>query len=93
MIEEMTRSVLNVGGNSKAIALPPQYGGFEHLLVKSDNSGFACKVFGKSSFKGFFFKPCRIQTKQNTEHKGICSSFIACLFGFFGCRNCNCFNN
>ena len=39
MIEEMTRSVLNVGGNSKAIALPPQYAGFEHLLLDIDPTG------------------------------------------------------
>lgn len=30
------RKVLNVGGNSKAIALPPQYAGFEHLLLDID---------------------------------------------------------
>ena len=39
MIEEMTRSVLNVGGNSKAIALPSQYTGFEHLLLDIDPTG------------------------------------------------------
>lgn len=30
------RKVLNVGGNSKAIALPPQYADFEHLLLDID---------------------------------------------------------
>lgn len=33
------RRVLNVGGNSKAIALPPQYAGFEHLLLDIDPRG------------------------------------------------------
>ncbi len=33
------KTVLNVGGNSKAIALPPQYAGFEHLLLDIDPSG------------------------------------------------------
>lgn len=28
--------VLNVGGNSKAIALPPEYAGFEHVLLDID---------------------------------------------------------
>lgn len=27
------KRVLNVGGNDKSIALPPQYAGFEHLLL------------------------------------------------------------
>jgi ubiquinone/menaquinone biosynthesis C-methylase UbiE len=34
---KMTKKrVLNVGGNSKAIPLPPQYAGFEHLLLDID---------------------------------------------------------
>lgn len=33
------KKVLNVGGNSKAIALPPQYAGFEHLLLDIDPKG------------------------------------------------------
>jgi ubiquinone/menaquinone biosynthesis C-methylase UbiE len=33
------RKVLNVGGNSKAIPLPPQYAGFEHLLLDIDPKG------------------------------------------------------
>ncbi len=33
------KTVLNVGGNSKAIALPPQYAGFEHLLLDIDPKG------------------------------------------------------
>jgi hypothetical protein len=35
----LKRKVLNVGGNSKAIPLPPQYTGFEHLLLYIDPSG------------------------------------------------------
>ena len=33
------KKVLNVGGNSKAIPLPPQYFGFEHLLLDIDPTG------------------------------------------------------
>lgn len=33
------KTVLNVGGNSKAIPLPPQYEGFEHLLLDIDPQG------------------------------------------------------
>jgi SAM-dependent methyltransferase len=33
------KKVLNVGGNSKAIALPPQYAEFEHLLLDIDPAG------------------------------------------------------
>ena len=31
--------VLNVGGNSKAIALPPIFDGYEHLLLDIDPTG------------------------------------------------------
>lgn len=31
--------MLNVGGNSKTIALPPQYAGFEHVLLDIDPQG------------------------------------------------------
>lgn len=34
-----TRRVLNVGGNTKAIALPPIYEGWEHLLLDIDPRG------------------------------------------------------
>ncbi len=33
------KKVLNVGGNNKAIALPPQYAGFEHILLDIDPEG------------------------------------------------------
>lgn len=33
------RKVLNVGGNSKQIALPPQYADWEHVLLDIDPSG------------------------------------------------------
>lgn len=33
------KKVLNVGGNSKAIALPKQYAGYEHLLLDIDPTG------------------------------------------------------
>ncbi len=35
----MKKRVLNVGGGSKAIALPPQYAAFEHLLLDIDARG------------------------------------------------------
>jgi ubiquinone/menaquinone biosynthesis C-methylase UbiE len=33
------KKVLNVGGNSKAIPLPPQYAEFDHLLLDIDPKG------------------------------------------------------
>lgn len=33
------KKVLNVGGSNKAIPLPPQYSGFEHLLLDIDPKG------------------------------------------------------
>jgi SAM-dependent methyltransferase len=33
------KRVLNVGGNNKAIPLPPEYAGFEHLLLDIDPKG------------------------------------------------------
>lgn len=33
------KKVLNVGGNNKAIALPPQYADFDHLLLDIDPKG------------------------------------------------------
>ncbi len=33
------KTVLNVGGSSKAIALPPQYAGFEHVLLDINPRG------------------------------------------------------
>ncbi len=35
----MDRRVLNVGGNNKAIPLPPQYEGWEHVLLDIDPRG------------------------------------------------------
>jgi Methyltransferase domain len=35
----VTRRVLNVGGNSKAIRIPPHYDGWEHHLLDIDPSG------------------------------------------------------
>ena len=35
----MTRRVLNVGGNSKAIPIPPHYDGWEHHLLDIDPAG------------------------------------------------------
>lgn len=33
------KKVLNVGGNNKSIPLPPQYAGYEHLLLDIDPTG------------------------------------------------------
>jgi hypothetical protein len=35
----MVKKVLNVGGNNKAIPLPPQYAGFQHVLLDIDPKG------------------------------------------------------
>src|ERR1044071_4696662 len=35
----MARRVLNVGGNSKDVPLPPQYSGWEHVLLDIDPRG------------------------------------------------------
>ena len=35
----LLKKVLNVGGNSKAIPLPPPYAGYEHLLLDIDPTG------------------------------------------------------
>lgn len=35
----IVRKVLNVGGNNKAIPLPPQYSGWEHVLLDIDPRG------------------------------------------------------
>lgn len=36
---EHSQKVLNVGGNSKEIPLPPQYKGYEHILLDIDPTG------------------------------------------------------
>lgn len=33
------KKVLNVGGNTKAIPLPPEYAGWEHVLLDIDPKG------------------------------------------------------
>jgi len=38
-IDPDAKSVLNVGGNSKSISLPPQYAGWRHLLLDIDPRG------------------------------------------------------
>lgn len=37
--DDTVKKVLNVGGNSKAIPLPPAYTGYEHLLLDIDPTG------------------------------------------------------
>ena len=39
METQIVRKVLNVGGNNKAIPLPPQYSGWEHVLLDIDPRG------------------------------------------------------
>ena len=55
--------------------------GFEHLLVKSDNSGFACKVFGKSSLKASSSSPVALRP-SNTPSMNFAALSSPASFGF-----------
>lgn len=69
MIEQKARSVLNVGGNSKAIALPPQYQGFEHLLLDIDPTGspdVVCDARDLATLAGGRFDA--VYCSHNLEH-------------------------
>ena len=63
------KKVLNVGGNSKAIALPPQYEGFEHLLLDIDPAGqpdIVCDARNLTSLSANSFDA--IYCSHNLEH-------------------------
>jgi ubiquinone/menaquinone biosynthesis C-methylase UbiE len=63
------RKVLNVGGNSRQIALPTQYAGFEHLLLDIDPSGspdIVCDARELATLEGHQFDA--IYCSHNLEH-------------------------
>ena len=63
------KKVLNVGGNSKAIPLPPQYASFEHLLLDIDPKGspdIVCDARELSTLEAAQFDA--IYCSHNLEH-------------------------
>lgn len=63
------RRILNVGGNSKAIPLPPQYAGFEHVLLDIDPTGqpdIVCDARELTTLEGGQFDA--IYCSHNLEH-------------------------
>jgi SAM-dependent methyltransferase len=63
------KKVLNVGGNSKAIPLPPQYAGYEHLLLDIDPTGqpdICCDARGLTTLAPAQFDA--IYCSHNLEH-------------------------
>lgn len=63
------KKVLNVGGNSKAIPLPPAYAGYEHLLLDIDPTGkpdICCDARLLSTLEGAQFDA--IYCSHNLEH-------------------------
>ena len=63
------KKVLNVGGNSKAIPLPPQYAGFEHLLLDIDPTGkpdIVCDARQLGTLDGLQFDA--VYCSHNLEH-------------------------
>lgn len=63
------RKVLNVGGNSKSIPLPPQYAGFEHLLLDIDPKGspdIVCDARHLATLPGGQFDA--VYCSHNLEH-------------------------
>ena len=63
------KKVLNVGGNSKAIPLPPQYAEFEHLLLDIDPRGqpdVLCDARNLGSLRAAQFDA--IYCSHNLEH-------------------------
>jgi len=63
------RRVLNVGGNSKDLALPPQYAGWEHVLLDIDPRGspdIVCDARELSKLPGADFDA--VYCSHNLEH-------------------------
>lgn len=66
---EQKKRVLNVGGNNKAIQLPPQYEGYEHILLDIDPKGspdIVCDARELTSLQGRQFDA--IYCSHNLEH-------------------------
>lgn len=63
------KKVLNVGGNNKAIPLPPQYAGFEHVLLDIDPKGspdIVCDARNLASLEAGQFDA--VYCSHNLEH-------------------------
>lgn len=63
------KKILNVGGNSKKIPLPPQYAGWEHVLLDIDPTGspdVVCDARGLSSLPGSAYDS--VYCSHNLEH-------------------------
>lgn len=63
------KKVLNVGGNSKEIPLPPQYADFEHLLLDIDPSGspdIVCDARNLTTLEDGLFDA--VYCSHNLEH-------------------------
>lgn len=63
------KRVLNVGGNSKEIELPPEYAGFEHLLLDIDPRGkpdIVCDARKLDTLEGGQFDA--VYCSHNLEH-------------------------
>ena len=63
------KKVLNVGGNNKAIPLPPQYAGFEHVLLDIDPKGspdIVCDARKLTTLQGGQFDA--VYCSHNLEH-------------------------
>jgi SAM-dependent methyltransferase len=63
------KKVLNVGGNSKEIPLPPQYAGFEHLMLDIDPKAepdILCDARNLAGFEAAQFDA--IYCSHNLEH-------------------------
>src|SRR5262245_43868689 len=63
------KRLLNVGGNNKEIPLPPQYAGFEHLLLDVDPRGrpdILCDARRLATLDGAQFDA--IYCSHNLEH-------------------------
>lgn len=66
---EESKKVLNVGGNSKEIPLPPEYAGFDHWLLDIDPKGapdIVCDARDLASLEGEFFDA--VYCSHNLEH-------------------------
>ena len=66
---EESKKVLNVGGNSKEIPLPPEYAGFDHWLLDIDPKGapdIVCDARDLATLEGGFFDA--VYCSHNLEH-------------------------
>jgi len=69
MKDNLMRKVLNVGGSSKEIPLPPQYAGWDHVLLDIDPRGrpdVVCDARELSNFTGATYDS--VYCSHNLEH-------------------------